>query len=87
MERNKFKEYLIEKIKKYSTEVSLITSDVDEEFELIRDLKVASVRIIDLVLEVEEDFDIELSPDDMDNMFTLKETIDLFLLYINQKLK
>lgn len=49
------------------------------ETSFIRDLKVNSANLVDIVLDVEEAFNIEIGNDDMEQMLTVGAAIDIVL--------
>ena len=44
---------------------------------ILDDLKVNSARLVDVVLEFEDAFDIEIADDDVDNVETVGDAVDL----------
>lgn len=52
------------------------------ETDFIKDLKINSANLVDIVLDVEEQFGIEIDNDSMAKMLTVNATIDI----INEKL-
>lgn len=53
---------------------------LDSEF--IRDLEINSANLVDVVLDVEDEFDIELDNEEMEKMLTVKASMEI----IQQKL-
>jgi len=56
--------------------------NVSEETDFINDLKINSANLIDVALDVEDEFDIMIENDDMDKMLTVKSSLEV----IKQKL-
>ena len=54
-------------------------SEMTEQSELVNDLGLCSFDMVNAVVEFEDEFDIEISDDDIPNMKTVKDIID----YIN----
>lgn len=71
---------IIEKLKKvilpYIDDESLL-ENVSMDAHLTRDLKINSASIVDVVLDVEEMFDIEISDDDIGEMETIGSCINI----------
>ncbi len=57
-------------------------SVISEETDFINDLKINSANLIDVALDVEDEFDIMIENDDMDKMLTVKSSLQI----IEQKL-
>ena len=57
-------------------------ADLNEETDFINDLKINSANLIDVVLDVEEVFDIEIDNEAMEKMLDVKSAIEI----IEQKL-
>ncbi|WP_406824024.1 acyl carrier protein [Pedobacter sp. KACC 23697] len=80
------KEEIIETLKTiiepYSEEVTAL-AHIDENTDFINDLKINSANLVDIVLDVEEKFNIEIDNDSMAKMLTVKATTEI----IAQKLE
>jgi acyl carrier protein len=80
------KEEIIETLKTivepYSEEVSAL-AHIDENTDFINDLKINSANLVDIVLDIEEKFNIEIDNDSMAKMLTVKATTEI----IAQKLE
>jgi len=80
------KEEIIEALKTivepYSDEVSAL-AHIDENTDFINDLKINSANLVDIVLDIEEKFNIEIDNDSMAKMLTVKATTEI----IAQKLE
>ena len=70
MDTNQIKENIIETIKKYVKDQSLLETITDETH-LIKDLKINSARLVDIVIRFEDVFDIEIDDDDVDRIRTI----------------
>lgn len=57
--------------------------EINEESHFINELNINSANLVDIILDVEDAFDIRLENEDMDQMHTVKDA----LLIIDQKLK
>ena len=51
--------------------------NVTEDTDFIKDLKVNSANLVDIVLDVEEEFDIEIDNTSMERMLTVGAAIDI----------
>lgn len=80
------KEEIIEALKTivepYSEEVTAL-ENIDENTDFIIDLKINSANLVDIVLDIEEKFNIEIDNDSMAKMLTVKATTEI----IAQKLE
>nr|WP_276902603.1 phosphopantetheine-binding protein [Pedobacter kyonggii] len=80
------KEEIIETLKTivepYSEEVTAL-ENIDEDTDFITDLKINSANLVDIVLDIEEKFNIEIDNDSMAKMLTVKATTEI----IAQKLE
>jgi acyl carrier protein len=55
------------------TAIEAITEDTD----FIKDLKINSANLVDVVLDVEEEFDIVIDNESMEKMLTVRASIDV----------
>ena len=53
---------------------------VSMQTNILDDLKVNSARLVDIILAVEDEFDIEVDDDSADNVKTLKDVVDLIIV-------
>ncbi|MEM7104559.1 MAG: acyl carrier protein [Bacteroidota bacterium] len=74
-DRHQIKNLFVEILKKYAKDPSLF-ENLNDNTEIIKDLKINSARIVDITLDIEEALDIELDDNDMDALFTIGESID-----------
>jgi acyl carrier protein len=51
--------------------------NINEQTDFLKDLKINSAHLIDIVLDVEEHFDIEISDDAMEKMLSIKDAIEI----------
>ena len=68
-------EKIIEILKKYTFDEK-VWENFTAEMNLKDDLKINSARVVDIVLDLEECFDIEISDEDIEKMKTVKDVID-----------
>ena len=57
-------------------------SNLSENTDFISDLKINSANLVDVILDVEDEFDIRIENDDMEKMTSVKAAMDI----INEKL-
>lgn len=76
MEREKIKEDLLSIISPYIDEKE-ITSEISEKSDLINDLKINSAHLVDIVLDIEEKFDIMIEDDLIGKMDTVGDSLDI----------
>lgn len=50
-----------------------------EELSLINDLKINSAHVVDIVLDIESEFDIVIDDDSINNMTTIGSSVDVIL--------
>lgn len=55
------------------------------ETDFIKDLKINSANLVDVVLDVEEEFDIEIDNTAMEKMLTVQASVDIIKEKIEQK--
>lgn len=56
-----------------------------EDTDFIADLKINSANLVDVVLDVEEAFDIEIDNDSMDKMLTVKAAMETITTKLSEK--
>lgn len=59
------------------TENTEALENLTEETDFIKDLQINSANLVDVVLDVEEKFDIEIDNDSMAKMLTVKAAIEI----------
>jgi acyl carrier protein len=55
------------------------------ETDFIKDLKINSANLVDVILDVEESFDIEIDNESMEKMLTVQASIDIIQAKIAKK--
>ena len=58
-------------------------NNLSEETDFINDLKINSANLVDVILDIEDEFNIEIDNDSMDKMLSVKAALDI----IQTKLK
>jgi acyl carrier protein len=56
--------------------------NLNEETDFVNDLKINSANLVDIILDIEDEFDIRLENDDMEKMLDVKAAMEI----INTKL-
>ena len=59
--------------------------NLSEETDFINDLKINSANLVDVVLDVEDEFDIEIDNESIEKMLDVKSSIDVILAKLAQK--
>ncbi len=67
---------LAEILKKYMMDKSLIETMTDETL-ILKDLKINSARIIDIILDIEDEFEIEIDDTAMEEILRIKDIINV----------
>jgi len=80
------KKELLEKLKtivKPYTQDEKALENISEDTDFINDLKINSMNLVDVVLDVEQQFNIEIDNESMEKMLTVKAAIDIINNKIN----
>ena len=59
---------------------------VTENTDFLNDLKINSANLVDIALDVEEEFDIVIDNDDMERMLTVGSSIDIIIEKLSEKI-
>ncbi len=84
MDRHDVIVQLKEIVKPYSKNLPALDT-IGEDTDFIKDLKINSANLVDVVLDVEEKFDITIDNESMEKMLTVKASIDIIQQKIEQK--
>ena len=76
MERAEVRSKVIDILKKYTRKPEVWDTATDES-RILQDLKINSARLVDITLELEDTFDIEVDNDAMDRIVSIQDTIDI----------
>jgi len=79
MDKNELIDKLKEIIKPYVQDETAF-DNLTEETDFIKDLKINSANLVDVVLDVEDAFDIEIDDESMENMLNVKSALDIVTL-------
>ena len=72
---------IVDILSKYS-KAEIKTENISMETSILDDLKINSARLVDIVLDFEDVFDIEVDDDDADNVITVGDGVNLILVKI-----
>ena len=67
----------LQKIVKPYIQDQVAFENLSEETDFINDLKINSANLIDIILDLEDEFDIEIDDESMENMLSVKSDIDI----------
>ena len=67
----------LEKIIKPYIQDQIAFENLTEETDFINDLKINSANLIDIILDLEDEFDIEIDDESMENMLSVKSALDI----------
>ena len=84
MNKNEFIERL-KKIDKPYVQNEEAFEQLTEETDFIGDLKINSANLVDIVLDVEDEFDIEIDNDSMEKMLSVKSALEIIELKLSEK--
>jgi len=73
---NDIKDRVLAIIMKYSKS-DLTAADVKPETSLLGDLQVNSARLVDIIIDFEEEFDIEIEDSEADSVTTVQDAVDM----------
>lgn len=59
--------------------------NMSPETDFINDLKINSANLVDVILDVEEEFDIEIDNESMQKMLTVQASIDIIQKKVQEK--
>ena len=84
MQREEIISKLKEIVSPYAQNKAALDS-VSEETDFITDLKINSANLVDVILDVEEEFDIVIDNDAMETMLNVKASVDVIESKLSQK--
>lgn len=59
--------------------------NLSEKTDFVNDLKINSANLVDVILDVEDEFNIEIDNDSMEKMLSVKSAIEVITSKIDQK--
>ena len=69
--------YCLKKIVKPYVQNDLAYENFGRETDFIKDLEINSANLVDIVLDVEDEFNIAIENEAMDNMLTVRDAVEL----------
>ena len=66
-------------VKPYAQDLEAF-NNLSEETDFIKDLKINSANLVDVILDIEDEFDIEIDNDSMEKMLSVKAAIEILSL-------
>ena len=76
MERSEIRDKIVEIIGTYAKDKDAV-ANVTDETNILEDLKVNSARLVDIILNFEDEFDIEVEDEDADAVNTVGDAVAL----------
>jgi acyl carrier protein len=58
--------------------------NLSEESDFINDLKINSANLVDIILDVEDEFDIEIDNESMEKMLSVKAAMDIIRIKLDK---
>ncbi|MEL1253646.1 phosphopantetheine-binding protein [Flavobacterium sp. DGU38] len=84
MERQELTQQLKDIIKPYAADKEAY-ENLTEETDFINDLKINSANLVDIVLDIEEQFDVVIENTDMERMLDVKTAIEIIETKLSAK--
>ncbi len=75
----------LKKIVKPYIQDEIAFENLSEDTDFVNDLKINSANLVDVILDVEDEFDIEIDNDSMEQMLSVKAAIEIITSKLNQK--
>ena len=63
-------------VKPYAQDLEAF-NNLSEETDFIKDLKINSANLVDVILDIEDEFDIEIDNDSMEKMISVKAAMEI----------
>ena len=58
--------------------------DLSEDTDFVKDLKINSANLVDIILDIEDEFDIRLENEDMEQMLDVKSAMNIVTSKLNK---
>ena len=84
MTREEILDVLKKVIAPYTTNKEMLAS-INDETDLLRDLKINSANLVDIIIDAEAQYDIEIDYDSADKMINVGSCLDVITEKLNQK--
>ena len=75
----------LKKIVKPYVQDEVAFENLTEETDFVNDLKINSANLVDVILDVEDEFDIEIDNESMEQMLSVKSAIKVITTKLNEK--
>jgi acyl carrier protein len=75
----------LKKIVKPYIQDEIAFENLSENTDFINDLKINSANLVDVILDVEDEFNIEIDNDAMEKMLSVKAAIEIISIKLNEK--
>ena len=69
--------YCLKQIVKPYVQNDMAFDDFGKETDFIKDLEINSANLVDIILDVEDEFDIAIDNDSMDKMITVQDAVQI----------
>ncbi len=76
MNKEEIKEKVISILKKY-TRREEVWENFNDSSDILNDLKINSARLVDIILDIEDEFDLEVEDEAMDLIRTINDVVDM----------
>ncbi len=73
----------LKKIVKPYIQDEIAFENLSEDTDFVNDLKINSANLVDVILDVEDEFDIEIDNDSMEQMLSVKAAIEIITSKLN----
>lgn len=83
MEKSELMEKLKTIVKPYVQEKSEL-DNLSEKSDFIKDLKINSMNLVDIILDIEEAFNIRIDDESMEKMLTVEAAMEIILTKMNE---
>jgi len=76
MNKEEIKEKVISILKKY-TRREEVWENFNDNSDILNDLKINSARLVDIILDIEDEFDLEVDDEAMDHIHTINDVVEI----------
>ncbi len=76
MNKQEIKEKVIAILKKY-TRREEVWENFNDNSDILNDLKINSARLVDIILDIEDEFDLEVEDEAMDRIRTINDVVEI----------
>ncbi len=75
----------LKKIVKPYIQDEVAFENLSEETDFVNDLKINSANLVDVILDIEDEFNIEIDNDSMEHMLSVKAAMEIITTKLNEK--